>query len=94
MTLPGNLFSIQTFYHLFLGFLQNEEGILLKPVQSPPRGERELNFYKQVFDPDCRDKVLLDMRQFMAQYMGTWSCTVNPGGLYCQYVCRVFTWTI
>ena len=31
------------------GFLQTDDGLVLKPVQSPPRGEREHNFFKKIF---------------------------------------------
>ena len=33
----------------FEGFLQTNDGHVLKPVQSPPRGEREHNFFKRIF---------------------------------------------
>lgn len=38
-----------------LGFLQTAEGHVLKPVQSPPRGEREHNFFKRIFKSDLNE---------------------------------------
>lgn len=35
-----------------LGFLQTDDGYVLKPLQSPPRGEREHNFFKRIFSSD------------------------------------------
>jgi 1D-myo-inositol-tetrakisphosphate 5-kinase/inositol-polyphosphate multikinase len=33
-----------------LGLLQSSDGLVLKPVQSFPRGEREHNFFKRIFE--------------------------------------------
>jgi len=38
-----------------LGFLQTNDGLVLKPVQSPPRGEREHNFFKRIFSSNESD---------------------------------------
>lgn len=38
-----------------LGLLQTNDGHVLKPVQSPPRGEREHNFFKDIFESDEKD---------------------------------------
>lgn len=38
-----------------LGFLQTDDGCVLKPVQSPPRGEREHNFFKRIFKSNNSD---------------------------------------
>ncbi len=32
-----------------LGLLQSNDGLVLKPVQSPPNGQREHEFYKHIF---------------------------------------------
>jgi len=37
------------FVFILKGFLQTNDGLVLKPVQSPPRGEREHNFFKKIF---------------------------------------------
>ena len=66
---------------LFTGLLQlTTDGTLLKPVQSPPRGEREANFYTQVFDRQCTDPVLLDLRPLLPLYLGSWSSPDQPTG--------------
>ena len=40
------------FFIIMIGFLQTNDGLVLKPVQSPPRGEREHNFFKKIFSQD------------------------------------------
>lgn len=58
--LPSNCMPLahQVAGHFFgkgrtkLGFLQTNDGLVLKPVQSPPRGEREHNFFKKIFSQD------------------------------------------
>lgn len=35
-----------------LGLLQTNDGLILKPVQSPPNGQREHEFYKRLFQRD------------------------------------------
>jgi len=61
--LPSNCLPLthQVAGHFFgkgrtkLGFLQTNDGLVLKPVQSPPRGEREHNFFKKIFSSDERE---------------------------------------
>ena len=54
-----------------LGFLaDSEEGIVLKPVQSFPRGIIECAFYSRIFSRDCTDVNLLSLRQFIPQFHG------------------------
>jgi 1D-myo-inositol-tetrakisphosphate 5-kinase/inositol-polyphosphate multikinase len=43
------------FEWIFSGFLQTADGLVLKPVQSPPRGEREHNFFKRIFKSNHSD---------------------------------------
>ncbi|RNA43850.1 inositol polyphosphate multikinase [Brachionus plicatilis] len=58
--LPNNCFPLvhQVAGHFYgkgrtkLGLLQTPDGLVLKPVQSPPRGEREHNFFKRLFLSD------------------------------------------
>ncbi|CAF0933666.1 unnamed protein product [Brachionus calyciflorus] len=57
LPLPNNCFPLahQVAGHFYgkgrtkLGLLQTNDGLVLKPVQSPPRGEREHNFFKRIF---------------------------------------------
>jgi 1D-myo-inositol-tetrakisphosphate 5-kinase/inositol-polyphosphate multikinase len=55
-----------------LGFLQTKDGFVLKPMQSPPRGEREHNFFKRIFASD--DSVLnqdeIKLRNLLPTYRG------------------------
>lgn len=55
-----------------LGLLQSNDGFVLKPVQSPPRGEREHNFFKRLFQSD--DSLLnsdeIELRNLLPTYRG------------------------
>ncbi|KAL3877362.1 hypothetical protein ACJMK2_035084 [Sinanodonta woodiana] len=53
-----------------LGLLQHEDGTILKALQKPPRGTREVDFYKQVFDTTCTDKTILQLRSFLPRFFG------------------------
>ena len=53
--------------------LQHADGSVLKPVQPPPRGEREVAFYKKLFEPSCDDPVLITLRPFLPKFLGIWT---------------------
>lgn len=53
-----------------LGMLDRGDGTVLKAVQNPPRGPREVNFYKDVFAKDCMDLVMLELRHFLPCFYG------------------------
>ena len=42
-----------------VGILQHPDGTVLKQLQPPPKGPRELEFYNMVYAADCTDGVLL-----------------------------------
>ncbi|OWF50893.1 Inositol polyphosphate multikinase [Mizuhopecten yessoensis] len=72
--------------------LQHEDGTVLKPVQSPPRGQREMEFYTTAFDENCSNKTLLNLRQFVPQFSGIVQCTDNPSVSYLKLenlMCRL-----
>ena len=50
--------------------LVDEDGTLLKPIKELPRGAREVQLYKTVFD-DNADSVTLQLRTFVPKYFGT-----------------------
>jgi len=62
------------------GMLQHLDGSILKPVQPPPRGEREVNFYRKIFDPKCDDPVLLTLRPFLPKFLGMWNAPLPLQG--------------
>jgi len=62
------------------GFLQLADGSVLKPALGPTKGDREIQFYEKLFSEDCRDQVLLDLRQFVAKFLGVWTTPEHPGG--------------
>ncbi|XP_042593359.1 inositol polyphosphate multikinase [Cyprinus carpio] len=64
------------------GVLQHPDGTILKQLQAPPRGPREMNFYTQVFAKDCTDKRLLDLQQHLPKFYGTWMPRESPHELY------------
>ncbi|GAB6029381.1 hypothetical protein CHUAL_005147 [Chamberlinius hualienensis] len=55
------------------GMMKHEDGSVLKPILPPPRGLRELNFYKRVFDKDCQDEVINQLRPLLPIYRGVFS---------------------
>ncbi|XP_042192864.1 inositol polyphosphate multikinase isoform X2 [Callorhinchus milii] len=64
------------------GILQHPDGTVLKQLQPPPRGPRELNFYNMVFGSLCHDHVFLELQQFLPKFLGTWTPTAAPNELY------------
>nr|DBA15201.1 TPA: hypothetical protein GDO54_004445 [Pyxicephalus adspersus] len=65
-----------------VGILQHPDGTVLKQLQPPPRGPRELDFYNMVFSSDCTDPKLCDLRTFLPKYYGTWSPPGSADELY------------
>lgn len=51
--------------------LDRGNGIVLKAMQEPPRGTREIELYQVVFSPVCTDKDLLELRNFIPWFYGT-----------------------
>ena len=64
---------------MFSGFLQSDDGYILKPVQGPGKGQREVKFYQTVFDSNCDDEAFIQLRQFMPTYVNVWSTVEHPG---------------
>mgnify|MGYP002803580531 CR=1 FL=1 len=52
------------------GMLLDSDGRLLKPIQAPPRGEREVEFYQTVFGCETSDQSILRLRQFVPTFHG------------------------
>ena len=50
------------------GFLKRPDGRLLKPIQAPPRGRRELDFYKKI--NSSKDPVDLRLKNCIPQFFG------------------------
>ncbi|XP_026542826.1 inositol polyphosphate multikinase [Notechis scutatus] len=64
------------------GILQHPDGTVLKQLQPPPRGPRELDFYNKVFADGCEDSVFLELQKYLPKYYGTWSLPTAPNDLY------------
>jgi len=62
-----------------LGFLESTDGAVLKPALGATKGDREVHFYQRLFRQDCQDQVLLDLRQFVAKFLGIWTTPEHPG---------------
>ncbi|XP_042565454.1 inositol polyphosphate multikinase-like isoform X2 [Clupea harengus] len=58
------------------------DGTVLKQLQPPPRGPREMDFYTQVFGEGCSDPLLLALRPHLPTFYGTWSSPDTPNDLY------------
>jgi 1D-myo-inositol-tetrakisphosphate 5-kinase/inositol-polyphosphate multikinase len=56
-----------------LGLLQSNDGFVLKPVQSPPRGEREHTFFKRLFqsDENLLNSDETELRNLLPTYRGS-----------------------
>ncbi|XP_044152052.1 inositol polyphosphate multikinase [Bufo gargarizans] len=65
-----------------VGILQHPDGTVLKQLQPPPRGPRELDFYNMVFSNDCTDPKLRELQIFLPKYYGTWSPPGSANDLY------------
>ncbi|XP_061564602.1 inositol polyphosphate multikinase-like [Cololabis saira] len=65
-----------------VGILQHPDGTVLKQVQPPPRGKREMDFYGMVYADDCCDPCLLDLQNHLPRFYGTWSSPDSPNELY------------
>ncbi|XP_068611008.1 inositol polyphosphate multikinase [Brachionichthys hirsutus] len=65
-----------------VGILQHPDGTVLKQLQPPPRGPREMQFYSSVYLEDCSDPCLLELRHHLPKYYGTWSAPDSPNDLY------------
>ncbi len=52
------------------GLLQTKDGFVLKAVQSPPRGMRELDFFKRIFNSKDFDlnKDEIDLRKIIPEF--------------------------
>ncbi|CAH8862628.1 unnamed protein product [Trichobilharzia szidati] len=48
----------------------HDESTIYKPIQHYPKGPHELDFYQRLFDPNCCDPVLLELRQFVPDFYG------------------------
>ncbi|KAJ8388233.1 hypothetical protein AAFF_G00136040 [Aldrovandia affinis] len=65
-----------------VGILQHPDGTVLKQLQPPPRGPREMQFYTKVFAGDSSEPCLLDLQRYLPTYYGTWSSPSLPDDLY------------
>ncbi|KAM6203731.1 inositol polyphosphate multikinase isoform 1-T1 [Sarcoramphus papa] len=64
------------------GILQHPDGTVLKQLQPPPRGPREREFYNKVYDSNCCDSILLELREYLPKYFGVWSPPTAPNDTY------------
>ncbi len=63
------------------GFLKHRrDGWLLKPLQAPPKGEREVGFYKALNDDTCADATDRAFRRFVPKFFGVETVEVNGDG--------------
>ncbi|XP_062269791.1 inositol polyphosphate multikinase [Platichthys flesus] len=65
-----------------VGILQHPDGTVLKQLQPPPRGPREMQFYSMVYAEDCCDPCLLELQKHLPKYYGPWSSPDSPSDLY------------
>lgn len=53
-----------------MGCLEVDDGTILKHVQCPPKGQRELDFYNEVFMGDSTDDILLELQPLVPRFHG------------------------
>ncbi|CAH8592034.1 unnamed protein product [Schistosoma curassoni] len=46
------------------------QSTIYKPIQHYPKGPHELEFYQRLFDPNCNDSVLVELRKFVPDFYG------------------------
>jgi hypothetical protein len=76
-----------------VGFLQSDDGTVLKPVLER-KGLREVDVYQKMFDPNCTDSVLCNLRAFVPKFIGLWSTPVHPGRKFClcvHFIAKVYS---
>ncbi|KAK0154618.1 Inositol polyphosphate multikinase [Merluccius polli] len=84
----GHKYGVDT-----VGILQHPDGTVLKQLQPPPRGPREMQFYAKVYAKDCYDPCLLELQNHLPKYYGTCCPPASPHDLYLKLedVTRRFT---
>lgn len=70
-TLPNNCIPLRHQVAGHFGFLQTNDGYILKPVQSPPRGEREHNFFKRIFKSTDLNEDERELKNLLPHYRGS-----------------------
>lgn len=46
------------------------QSTIYKPIQHYPKGPHELEFYQRLFDPNCHDSILVELRKFVPDFCG------------------------
>lgn len=63
------------------GMLKHRDGYVLKPIEKPVYGEREIRFYQ---DLQCAtDTVSVELKKFVPKYLGTTTLKINEKGKVC-----------
>jgi len=58
--------------------LKHKDGYILKPIEKPDCGEREINFYQ---DLQCAtDPVSVELKKLVPKYLGTTTLQINGKG--------------
>ncbi|XP_064173723.1 inositol polyphosphate multikinase-like [Anguilla rostrata] len=65
-----------------VGILQHPDGTVLKQLQPPPRGCREMQFYSKVYGEQSTERCLQELKRYLPTYYGTWRPPDRPNDLY------------
>ncbi|CAG2228302.1 IPK2 [Mytilus edulis] len=68
-----------------IGCLEVNDGTILKHIQCPPYGQRELDFYEEIFK-STDDKSLIELRSFVPEFHGVIPGETNNGVSKHQYL--------
>lgn len=72
----------------------HEDGTVLKPVQVPPKGQTEVEFYQEVFGEQAStDKVLLQLRELVPKFHGIVHAPKEPDGRIYMFRSGIFIYT-
>lgn len=64
--------------------LKHKDGYVLKPIEKPVYGEREIKFYEGL--QSATDNVSVELRKFVPKYLGTTTLRINEKGK-CFFYC-------
>lgn len=62
---------------MYVAFLQSPDGYVLKPFQSRQRGDREVQYYDDVYCHAESDEIVRELKSLMPKYYGT--CSITQG---------------
>jgi len=63
---------------VYSGMLKHKDGYVLKPIEKPACGEREINFYQDL--QRATDPVSVELKKLVPKYLGNTTLQINEKG--------------